>query len=77
MAKRTLTPERAEALRVATAQATPEFLRRAGATVPAQIIVDGLMAVVGEIVARDVKPRNRAATLERCRAALDMAERRS
>lgn len=70
-----LTPEHAACLRQATAEATLEYLRRAGSN-PAQIIVDGLMAVVGEIVARDVKAANRSAVIARCRAALDVAERR-
>lgn len=71
-----MTPERADALRAATADATLEYLKAAGTGISAQIIVAGLMTAVVEIIGRDVKPRNRAAVIARARAALDMAERR-
>ena len=62
--RRASTADHAARLRLATARATMDYLRRAAVNVPAQVVVDGLMAVVGEIVARDVKPGNRAAVLD-------------
>lgn len=76
MTRRTISPERADALRAATADATLEYLRRAGGGISAQIIVAGLMTAVVEIIGRDVKPRNRADVIARCRAALDAVELR-
>lgn len=73
--RRAISAERAELLRQATAQSVLEHLRAAGAGVPSHLLAIGLAAATAEMI-RNVKPRNRAAVIARCRAALDAAERR-
>jgi hypothetical protein len=54
MARRKLTPEYAERLRIATAQSTLEYLKRAAAGIPANVIAFGLAAVLVEIITKHV-----------------------
>lgn len=70
------TPERAERLRVATAQSVMDHLRAAGAGVPSHLLATGLATALAEMIGRHVNVKHRAATFERCAAIVSAAERR-
>lgn len=73
MTRRPITPDRAERLRIATAQSVLEHLKAAGGGVPANILAQGLAVALVEMLGH-VNVKHRAEVTARCRAALEAAE---
>lgn len=65
--RRTISPERAEALRVATSQSVLDHLRIAGVNVPASCLALGLAAALAQMLGKHVNVRHRGEILARCR----------
>lgn len=76
MTRRAMTPERAEAMRVAVARAVLDYLRRAAMNIPARVIAAGLATLVADVIVTHVPARHRAETFERVRSILSAAEGR-
>lgn len=70
-----LTPDRAERLQQATAEATMDFLRRAGSNNPAHILALGLAEATAAMM-EHVKAQHRGEILARCTSIMSAVEGR-